>query len=149
MTGTVTTPVKYPIDTTGIHPDNKITNEIHAVSSIDRIIVPHMRKFYAESMVVQTASRTLVLRQDYTLEDLDPVLTKQTGKAVMQSVVLTDNTIIGEVMLTYQCYGTGDMFTRTYIADLIALANKTKTFNYKDLTQVPETFKPEWHRHPA
>lgn len=147
MTGTVNTPVKYPIDVTGVHPDNRIENEIHRVSPIDRVITPKMIKFYAESLNVRTASRELVLGQDYKLEDLDPVLTEQTGKAVMQSIVLLDNTLIGEVMITYQCYGTGDTFTREYIGDLIAKAQQDKAVYFKDLVGLPDAFPPSEHRH--
>lgn len=147
MTGTVNTPVKYPIDVTGVHPDNRIENEIHRVSPIDRVITPKMIKFYAESLNVRTPSKELKLGKDYKIEDMDPVLTSQTGKAIMQSIVLTDNTIIGEIIITYQCYGTGDLFTREYLGDLIDIAHRKQDVYWKDIQGLPVGFNPSPHRH--
>lgn len=140
--------VRYPIDTTGIHPDNRITNERHEVTPTQRTIVPKQRYFYGESLVVALNGVELKLGTQYQVDDLIPDLTKRTSKAVMSSIIITDDTVLGEVTLDYQCYGSDDQFTRTLLADLVSQANARRDIYYQNILGLPEVFPPEPHRHP-
>lgn len=138
---------KYPVDLTGKHPDNLVANEMHELSPTHRAIVPREGYFYGLSMVVRLGDRVLVVDKDYRLDDLNPDLTKMTRKAVYKSLVILDESLMGEISLTYQCYGRSDDYTVTFINKMYqeVLLNRHPEWNH--VLNKPEQFPPLPHRH--
>lgn len=140
---------KYPVDETGVHPDNLIQSEKHAISPLHRTIIPRQGYFYSNGLVARTANKVLVAGRDYRLDDLNDHLTKKTGKSIFASIIILDELLMGEVSITYQCYGTSDEFSQSYIAEMVKELNDPKKIDFQFVTNKPDYYPPEPHTHPA
>nr|DAV20809.1 MAG TPA: structural protein [Caudoviricetes sp.] len=138
---------KYPVDLTGKHPDNLVANEMHELSPTHRAIVPREGYFYGLSMIVRLGDRVLVVDKDYRLDDLNPDLTKMTRKAVYKSLVILDESLMGEISLTYQCYGRSDDYSVTFINKMYQEVLNNRHPEWKYVLNKPEKFPPLPHRH--
>ena len=138
---------KYPVDLTGTHPDNLVANEMHELSPTHRAIVPREGYFYGLSMIVRLGDRVLVVDKDYRLDDLNPDLTKMTRKAVYKSLVILDESLMGEISLTYQCYGRSDDYSVTFINKMYQEVLNNRHPEWKYVLNKPEKFPPLPHRH--
>lgn len=143
--------VKYPVDRTGKHPDNRVVNERHLLTPLNRTLVPREGYFYAEGLVIQGGTRgdtnTLVLGQDYNLDDLNDILTHETGKSIFTSIVILNSKIMGEVQITYQCYGTRDEFTPGMVKGIID-EYRAIVPRFDEITNRPKTYPFAPHAHP-
>ena len=138
---------KYPVDLTGTHSDNLVANEMHELSPTHRAIVPREGYFYGLSMIVRLGDRVLVVDKDYRLDDLNPDLTKMTRKAVYKSLVILDESLMGEINLTYQCYGRSDDYSVTFINKMYQEVLNNRHPEWKYVLNKPEKFPPLPHRH--
>ena len=138
---------KYPVDLTGKHPDNLVANEMHELSPTHRAIVPREGYFYGISVIVRLGDRVLVNDKDYRLDDLNPDLTKMTRKAVYKSLVILDESLMGEISLTYQCYGRSDDYSTTFINEMYKEVLNNRHPEWKYVINKPDAFPPLPHRH--
>lgn len=137
---------KYPVDKTGVSPDNRVASEKHDVSPTYNVIVPVHAPFFAESMIVRFGSQRLVKDTDYKFDDLDSDASEVSNKPVYTTIVLTRNDIQGEVILDYQTYGLSNY--AGVIAKYIKMfLEDNRGIDFNNLFNVPDKFPPIYHLH--
>lgn len=143
--------LKYPIDPTGVNPNNLITGEEHDLGSgLNRAIVPEYSAYYSESLVVTVADRVdpLVPYQHYIAVQLHADATAALNREVCMAVVIIDQNIVGKVSLQYQTVG-GD-FSVSVDALRQAIEDEDldeRTVSWGDVIARPSAFPPAPHLH--
>lgn len=143
--------LKYPLDPTGINPNNKIVGEEHDLGAgINRAIVPNYSAFYSESMVVYVEDRVepLIPNQHFIAAQLHADATAALDREVCMAVVIIDQSIMGKVRLEYQTVG-GD-FSVSVDALRQAIEDEDlddRTVSWGDLIARPSAFPPAPHLH--
>lgn len=88
--------IRYPYDPTGVAKENLVLGEVHTLPPVqNRIIVPRLGAFYADSLVVRHNQKTLVLNKDYEIASHYHDASHATGKSVNVNIVFTNLNIIG------------------------------------------------------
>lgn len=142
---------KYPLDLTGISPENKVIGEPHTLQpGINRSAVPLYGAFYTESLVVRDADTTEILTPN---DQYLPIMyheeaSERSGKEVCGGVIVTDGTVSQNIILDYQLVG-GDFQNITQIIlDLIENLNlDEREVMWGDLLGRPNAFPPAHHLH--
>lgn len=143
--------LKYPLDPTGINPNNKIVGEEHDLGAgINRAIVPNYSAFYSASMVVCVEDRVepLIPNQHFIAAQLHADATAALDREVCMAVVIIDQSIMGKVRLEYQTVG-GD-FSVSVDALRQAIEDEDlddRTVSWGDLIARPSAFPPAPHLH--
>ena len=105
---TTPTPIyRYPLDGTGLSPDNLVVGEEHQLSArAVRCVAPTYGGFFAESMVVKDLATDMPLIRgvDYTFGELFEFPTGRYGKEIFGLIAITKPNVVG-VKLTYQALG--------------------------------------------
>ncbi len=143
--------VRYPLDTTGVNPDNLVRNEPHTLSERRfRAIAPEQGAFYVDGcIVVDTANDRILTREtDYVFAELYQSATIKYGKEIVGLIIVTNPNVSANVKITYQVLG-GDYSGN--IDALVALLNTqtgTDTSDsYLDIINRPTSMVPQPHVH--
>lgn len=142
----------FKFDASGNNVDNHVPNETHAVSAATaRVIVARAGTFYTESVVVRLASTgaILVLGVDYRFTGFDPEMTAYTGLEVSAGIEFINESIFGDVVVTYQAVG-GHEGTNSYI--LLELTDRLEamsgtTIPFSAIIDPPTGYPPAPHEH--
>lgn len=143
--------LKYPLDPTGLNPNNKIVGEVHSLGTgVNRAIVPDYSAFYSASMVVyvEDGIDPLVPNQHYIAAQLHADATAALDREVCMAVVIIDQSIMGNIRLEYQTVG-GD-FSVSVDALRQAIEDEDlddRTVSWGDLIARPSAFPPAPHLH--
>lgn len=143
--------LKYPLDPTGINPNNKIIGEEHDLGAgINRAIVPNYSAFYSASMVVYAEDRVepLIPNQHFIAAQLHADATAALDREVCMAVVIIDQSIMGKVRLEYQTVG--EDFSVSVDALRQAIEDEDlddRTVSWGDLIARPNAFPPAPHLH--
>ncbi len=143
--------LKYPLDPTGLNPNNKIVGEVHSLGTgVNRAIVPDYSAFYSASMVVyvEDGIDPLVPNQHYIAAQLHADATAALDREVCMAVVIIDQSIMGNIRLEYQTVG-GDF---SVSVDVLRQAIEDedlddRTVSWGDLIARPSAFPPAPHLH--
>lgn len=146
----------YNFDSTGLSPDNRVSNEKHTVSTVNasmhNYFVPRYAPFFANNFVIiDTASgEPLELGDDYVLTHKYEEGTFNVNQDIYGSVTLKDPARTGTFSLVYQTLG-GDFTNESSqsIENGLALLHDLTTIDWSELTSVPETFPLTPHNHPV
>lgn len=116
--------LSYPLDTTGVSPNNKVVGEPHDLAKdlVLRVVAPKYGAFYKAGLVVVDAATGTPLTygvQYYVAYRYD-VPSARFKKNVCGLIVITD-TDIKSVFLNYQAVGAGFSKDAQTIADMLAL----------------------------
>lgn len=148
----VTLPIRYPLDKTGLSPDNKIVGEQHTlVNRTVRAVAPMYGPYYTESLVIRDVSTGLPLSpSQYKSTEMDVVPTGMYGKEICSIILITDTSVSSVIEIDYQCLGGG----YTYSVDaIISMLNSAEMDNrpvaWPDIISKPEAFEPAAHFHDA
>lgn len=99
----------YALDPTGINPTNLIRNESHVLTTSSlRAFAPNFGSFFTESMKLYDlgdGSRELVKGVDYYPTDIAELPSGIYNKEICNLIVISNETVSNEVMLTYQVLG--------------------------------------------
>lgn len=102
------TPIyRYPLDSSGVSPDNLVTGEEHQLSNrAVRCIAPTYGGFFAQSVVVKDAVSQLQLIRgvDYNFGELFEFPTGRYGKEIFGIIVITKPNVT-KVSIAYQALG--------------------------------------------
>lgn len=146
---------RYPLDKTGVNPDNLVNREQHSLTPMSRptdvrVAAPHYGPFFAESIVVRDRSNgiTLVKGADYKVTDLlqDPTLSF--GKEIGQFIVIMNGAVSNEIEISYQVLGGNYQNDATSVQHVFqTFLNDTRPVDWNDISGKPTTFPPSLHIH--
>ena len=144
---------RYPLDPTGLSPDNKVENEIHVLNNrANRTIVPLYGSFFANSVVLidNVTKLPLTRNTQWYPAILNEVPTCKYGKDIFSLIVVTDTTISNEVILSYQVIGAEYADNEQAILDAVATLNIDKRpISWPNVLAKPSEFPPALHLHDA
>jgi len=143
--------VRYPLDPTGINPDNRVNGEIHTLSTRQiRGLAPSFGPIYAESLIIHddSTNRLLIRGQDYQCVELLQEATLKFGKEIISLILILDQTVSNVVRIDYQVLG------GHYQNDSTAIINMYETWllddravDWTNVLNKPFTFPPALHNH--
>nr|DAV20822.1 MAG TPA: structural protein [Caudoviricetes sp.] len=138
---------RYPLDLTGKHPDNKISDELHVVDSRTRVFALKAGAFYTDSVKITYLGDHLVPNEQFRFVRLVEAAVKRSRKNVAMFVLITAE-VRGEVHIEYQCVG-GEFqeIPESLIEMLESHKHDARGIYYKDLIDKPTLFEPVRHLH--
>ncbi len=140
----------YQLDTTGTNPDNKITDEVHTLSTKRvRTIAPIHNPFFKDSVVIKdTANNRILQDTEYRFYSLQQLASAKYGKEIYNIVLITNTSVSSNISITYQTLG-GE-YNRSFdgIKELIEqLYDDNRPVSWPNISDVPESFDPLLHLH--
>ncbi len=148
---TTPTPIyRYPLDGTGLSPDNLVVGEEHQLSTRPvRCVAPTYGGFFAESMIVKDLATDLPLiyNTDYIFGELFEFPTGRYGKEIFGLVVITKPNVTG-VKLTYQALGGDYAYSMDSVIAMIDSLNLgDRPVAWGEIIGHPIMFNPASHLH--
>ena len=146
-------PIRYPLDKTGVSPDNKIVGEPHdLVNRQVRAIAPNYGPFFTESLVVRDVTTGLTLRtpQQYVATEMDTVPTGMFGKEICGIILIKDTAVSSKIEIDYQTVGGQYSLNSQAIVDMLnSAAFDNRPVNWGDIISKPDVFTAAAHFHDA
>lgn len=143
--------VKYPLDLTGRSPDNLVNNESHIVPrERSRGFAVNYGAYFTKSIrIVHVATqKVLTPHTDFICIHLYEKAARATGQEVCAAVLLTNDELDGEFLVTYQVVGGEFSSNVSVIEELIAqLELDKRPIKWGDILGLPNAFKPSEHIH--
>lgn len=143
--------VRYPLDPTGVNPDNLVIGEEHVLSSrLTRSIAPIYGAYYAESMVLtdKATNLQLVRNQQWFPAELYEVPTALYGKEVFALVIITDPSVSNTVTINYQAVGGEYGSSEEAIINLIeTIELDNRPVTWPNVLLKPSEYPPSLHLH--
>lgn len=148
-----TLPYRYPVDYTGVSPDNTIIDEPHQPTRRKvRCIAPMYAPFFADSMKVYDGVNPTPLTPgtQYKVMNIIPLPTAMAdnGKEVYALIAILDESVGDNIKLDYQTIG-GD-YVQSYEAALNlleALTNDNRPAAWPNIIGKPQVYPPALHLH--
>lgn len=146
--------VSYPLDLSGISPNNLIRDELHSVGEAQfrdyYFIVPQLSPFYIDNFKISLISGNdtidLVEDVDFSYALTYVTGTRHTGKQMYGAVTLHNLDINGILKVTYQTVGGDQVADRLTVLSMLAdKAYNPRTTIWDVLTNVPGAFPPVPH----
>ena len=147
--------VSYPLDTTGISPDNLVPNELHTVTEVNattyNLLVPVFAPFYIDNLKIEHVLMDGTIRELVPDFDYYPALpyigaSGSIGKMIYGAVSINTTLANGTIRFTYQTLGGDWCADRDYVLE--ALANKVynpRTTVWDIITNKQQLFPPINH----
>lgn len=145
--------VKYPLDLTGNNPDNKVLNEPHVIPrERARGFAPNAGAFFTSpsklKIVHKDTNYTLIPRVDYVAVELYERASKAAGQEVCAGIVILNDKLDGEFLVTYQAVGGEFCCNVDVIQRLIEqLDLDNRPVRWGDILGLPNAFNPAPHLH--
>lgn len=148
-----TTPYRYPLDITGVNPDNLVEGDIRTLPNRPvRAVCPSYGAYYTEGLIVKDVAtqQVLVKNVDYYCAELFRVPTDRYGKEICGIIVIKNAAVSTSVELTYQCLG-GDYSTNSeaLVQMLATLELDNRPVTWPNVVHKPDAFPPAPHFHDA
>lgn len=142
---------RYPLDPTGVNPENLVAAEPHTLSARRiRAVATQYGAFFSESLQIKdvTNNAILVKGQQFYAAELYELPTARYGKEVCAIVLITDENVGPEIELTYQALGGEFSNSMTAISQQIdKLKLDERPVGWGDLIARPDEFPPSHHLH--
>lgn len=148
----VTLPYRYPLDPTGVSPDNLVVGEIHELPNRTvRAFAPLYGGFFSESVVVRDRATGLPLVKgtQYRAAELYEFPTGRWGKEICGIILVLDPAVSNSVELDYQALG-GEYSTN--VDAIISMLNDLmidRPVSWPDIIGKPDEYNPAAHFHDA
>jgi len=143
--------IRYPLDPTGINPDNAVYGEVHTLSNRQiRAVAPTYGPFFTESLMVfdNLTNQLLVRGTDFQCVELLQEATVKFGKEIAQVVLILNQTVSDTVRISYQTLG------GLYQNETSGIANLYETFllddravDWVNVLNKPYQYPPTLHQH--
>ena len=141
--------IRYPLDGTGISPNNFVNNEPHVLQPLRiRALAPTYGAYFTESLrIYDTSTNTLLNNNQYVCTELATVPTEIYAKEICYLILIIDPLVSNNVSISYQALGgpynsNGDAVIQIYNS-INANANPVA---WPDIIH-PAVFPPEPHLH--
>jgi hypothetical protein len=143
--------VRYPLDPTGVNPDNAIAGEIHTLN-IRRIraVAPTYGPFFTQSLLVydRADNRQLIRGTDYQCVELLQEATLRFGKEISEIILILDPTVSNEVIIYYQTLGGMFQNNAAGIVNMYETAMMDhRPVDWVNVLNKPYEYPPSLHNH--
>lgn len=146
----VTLPIRYPLDKTGLSPDNKIVGEQHTlVNRTVRAVAPFYGPFFTESLIVRDVltGQPLAANQ-YKVTEMDVAPTGMFGKEICSIILITDTTVSSTIEIDYQTLGGDYVYSVDAIVSMLNSADMdNRPVAWPDIIGKPDRFTAADHFH--
>ena len=142
---------RFNVDLTGTNVSNKVIDEPHVLANrVYRSIAPTYGAYYTDSLVVKDASTNATLVRDthYKCLDVVGIPTAQSGKEICTIIIVVDETVDSDVLITYQALG--GQYERTHEAIKLLVDNlltDNRPVSWPNILNRPSEFNPSHHLH--
>lgn len=142
---------RFNVDLTGTNINNKVIDEPHLLANrIYRSIAPTYGPYYTESLVVVDGSTNTTLVRDthYKCLDVAGIPTAQSGKEICTIIVVIDQSINSNILITYQALG--GQYERTHEAIKLLVDNlltDNRPVSWPNILNRDTEFTPSHHLH--
>lgn len=144
------TNIRYSLDPTGVNSDNLIIGEIHTLStSRIRAVATTHGAFFTESLVIYDAldNRQLIRGVDYQCTELLQEATLKFGKEISMVIVITNQSVSGQVRINYQVLGGLYQNPAEAVKNAYENINLDAPVNWIDIINKPTEYPPALHNH--
>lgn len=144
---------RYPLDLSGLSPDNKFIDESHTIGlTRGRIFATDYGPFFGNSVQIRDAvtNRLLVPREDFLLIHYYREASVAAGQPVYAAVRIINPDVSTEILVSGQYVG-GEFSYSTYAIKqaIEALNNDDRPVYWGDIVGLPTHFNPAPHLHSA
>lgn len=143
---------RYPLDPTGVNPDNLIVGEIRDLSNRPiRAAASAYGPFYTESLAVydNITGRPLVPGVDYKLSELQAQATRAFNKEVALLVLIINPTVSSQIRFDMQIVGGDFQHNFENIVGMYeSLLDDTRPVHWDDVSLKPVYYPPAPHTQP-
>lgn len=151
--GTPSIIYKYPLDLSGVNPNNLILGEQHTLPvGQNRAIVPNYGAFFATTLVVRDLSsgQVLIPRIQFKAVQLYTEATQRTGQEITSIIVVTDPAVSSRVAIDYQVLGGDFSYSVSALEQMLTTLNlDSRPVEWGDLIGTPTDYPPSPHLHDA
>lgn len=144
--------IRYPLDPTGVSPDNLIVGEQHTlVNRTVRAFAPLYGAFFTESVILRDRSNNAVLAKgtQWRATELYEFPTGRWGKEICGIILVIDPSVSNDVEIQYQALG-GEYSTNVdAIIQMFNEAMLDRPVAWPDIFGKPDAFNPAAHFHDA
>jgi hypothetical protein len=143
----MTNVITYPLDKTGVNPDNLVENEIVPVTT-NRVngrdlIVPKFGYFYTDSVVL-LVDGTPLPRNKYKFTEYYHTASLKYGKQICGSILVTlDDSVVGNYDLTYQVLGGINSRSTQNMVDVFYEKLQLPPISWDNLRNRPFQYRPK------
>jgi hypothetical protein len=143
---------RYPLDRTGINPDNLVVGELHMLSSREtRAVAPTYGAFFSDRTLRvydNSTNQALTRGVHYQCVDLLQEASMMTGKEISMVILILDQTVSNVVRINYQVLGGAFQNDAAGILNLYETAIKDdRPVSWINLLNKPTEYNPTIHRH--
>lgn len=144
---------RYPLDTTGINPDNKVVGEIHTLQSAleVRILAPIYGAFFTESLILydNTTNQQLIRGVHYQPLELLQEASLRYGQEICLLIGITDSNISSTISIENIQYlgGYYQNNAQNLISMYEAVINDNRPVDWLNIFNKPLTYPPSLHTH--
>lgn len=146
-----TTLVRYPLDPTGINPDNLVIGELKTLTLAQvRASAPTYGPFFTESIVIydNVSNTPLVRGTDFICADLLQEATLRYGKEIAQIILIINPTVSNQLRLNYQVLGGLYQNNAQAIADMYqSVMTDDRPVDWINVLNKPTTYPSTLHNH--
>lgn len=143
--------IRFPLDITGLNPDNFVNGEIHTLNNKPvRAIAPIYGAFFTESLKVfdNRTQQLLVRGTQYICTELLQTATETYGKEICYLILIIDPGVSPDVVIQYQVLGglytnSGDAIIKIYEA----ITKDERPVSWINVLDKPIGFPPTQHLH--
>lgn len=143
--------IRYPLDPTGVNPNNKVLNEPHTLQNRTiRVVAPSYGAFFTESLVIKdvTNNNVTLTSTQFKAVELYEFPSGRYGKEICGVILITDVSVSNNISISYQALG-GDYSTNTdaIVAMLNTIDLDNRPVSWPNLIGKPAQFVPAMHYH--
>lgn len=143
--------VRYPLDPTGLNPDNRVVGEVHTLNARPiRALAPTFGPFYAESLVVHddSTNQLLVRGQDYQIVELLQEATVKFGKEICELVLILNQAVSSTIRISYQVLGGLFQNNASAVINMYeTYINDNRPVDWLNVLNKPLQYPPTLHNH--
>jgi hypothetical protein len=143
-------PIRYPLDPTGVNPDNLVKNEPHElVNRHYRPVVLDYGAFFTESLIITDAATGTPLRNDqFVATELYALPTARYGKEICSVILVIDPVVSGNITVDYQALGGEYSYSNQAVEQqILALNLDDRPVAWPAVIGKPSAYKPTQHLH--
>lgn len=143
--------IRHALDRKGTDPANKVVDEVHTLlPGTTKLVRPNFGYYYKKSLVVKdSVTDTPLNKAQYICVDYFEDASLQFGNEIVESILITDASVVNPVKITYQALGGHSSRSVGNLIDTFYdRLQPNEDVPWLELTDVPTTFKPKiGHKH--
>lgn len=145
--------IRYPLDLTGVSPDNFVSQEPHTLPNLSkRAFVTRYGPFFTESLKVYdgVTGELLKKKDQYIVAQLVESATVRTGKEICSIIIVTDPAVNSTVNIDYQVLGGPFSLSVDALISMLETLNlDERPITWGAILGKPSLFQPGHHLHDA